>query len=142
MLNKELKLNLTSSDISSAHKLGPKPFGPGQDSRKMIVKLCRRDVKRNIMAAARKEKVRGLYVNDCLTPLKRSLHFSARKMMKRHKNVIRGCTTIEGRVILFTAGIDNGKDVRHRIDTWDNLKEFCRKFLKEPLDNFMEQWQH
>ena len=54
VLNKELKLNLTSSDISTAHRLGPKPFGPGQDSRKMIVELCWRHVKQNIMAAARK----------------------------------------------------------------------------------------
>ena len=48
VIKEKLKVQIAVNDISTAHRLGTKPQNQAPDNRKLIVKLCRRDVKRNI----------------------------------------------------------------------------------------------
>ena len=34
----------------------------------------------------------------------------------------------------------NARDVRHHITIYDSLKEFCRVYVKLPLDSFLQNW--
>ena len=48
-----LKLGMDVTDISAAHRLGPKPKSQGPDRRKIIVKLCRRERKYDLITACK-----------------------------------------------------------------------------------------
>ena len=76
VVKEKLKLIMNPNEISTAHRLGPKPPGQGPDNRKIIVKFCRRDKKQDLFIAAKKTKAQGLYINECLTPTRRSLAHS------------------------------------------------------------------
>lgn len=141
LLKDKLKLPVSEADICTAHRLGPKPPGSGPDVRKVIIKFVRRDLKRSMMSAAKKNKNSGIYLNDCLTPAMRSLFYSVRKM-KRGSTVIKGCSTFDGKVYVYTAGTSEGsRDIRHHIDSRATLSDFCRIYLKKALDSFLENWQ-
>ena len=141
VLQEKLNLQISANDISTAHRLGPKPVGPGADGRKIIVKFVRRDIKRRVLKTAKQKRDSGIYINECLTPKKRSLFFTARKL-NRLSPVIKGCSTFDGRVYLYTAGQGEGaRDVRHHIDTSETLAKLCQQFLNKSLDAFLENWQ-
>ena len=141
-LKDKLKISITENDLSVAHRLGPIPPGPGADGRKVIVKFVRRETKNYVMKAAKLNRNAGVYVNDCLTPLKRSLFYTARKMKRTNANVIKGCSTFDGKVFIYTAGSTSGsRDIRHLIDSRESLAKFCRDYLKKELDLFLESWQ-
>ena len=67
-LKENLKLVVSTNDIAVAHRLGSKPKNQTADHRSILVKLCRRDLKYNIVKSARVSKVKDLFVNESLTP--------------------------------------------------------------------------
>ena len=142
LVKDELKLNLSPDSISTAHRLGRKPPNQSPDRRNLIVKLVRRDVKHEIISASRKQPRRSnLYISESLTPARSSLFYALRQMKK--SRLIKGCTTYDGRVYAFTASPqESQRDVRHPITSHEDLKKFCSKYVKQPLQNFLETWNH
>lgn len=140
-LKKELKININRSEINTVHRLGAKPTGTGSDNRKMIVKFVRRDLKKEIIVASK--RVKDFYANESLTPTRRSILFSIRKIKKGHASIVKGFSTINGNVYAFTPpiGASSGRDVRHLINTREKLAAFCREYVKKELDTFLESWQ-
>ena len=100
LVKEKLKLNLHQSDISTAHRMGRKSVSQAADKRKLVVKLCRRDVKRDILNAAKNLKP-NIYVNESLTPLRSTILFVLRKMRRAHPNVIKGSNSMDGRVFAW-----------------------------------------
>ena len=141
-LKKELKMNINVGDLNTVHRLGPKPLGPGNDTRKIIAKLVRRDLKKDLIVASK--KVKGLFINESLTPTRSSILFSVRKIKKNHASIIKGYTTINGNVYVFTPpeGTSSSRDIRHLINTREKLAEFCRAYIKKELESFLEAWQN
>ena len=68
VIQKEFQLVVSSNDISVSHRLGLKPTNQRPDRRNLIIKFCRRDVKRDVLAASRRMKSSNLYANESLTP--------------------------------------------------------------------------
>ena len=101
VLKDKLGVTLSKQDISTAHRMGPKPPGIGSDTRKIVVKFVRRDVRNTIMSEARTKKVPQLYIADCLSPTRRSIFFSLRKIKKAHPDLVKSCSTFDGRVMLI-----------------------------------------
>ena len=87
-----LKLNVSPNDISTCHRLGRKPVSQGPDRRKnkIIVKLCRRDMKQELFGSCRKMKPRNVYINESLTKQRETIAYALRKMKHEHANVIKG----------------------------------------------------
>ena len=50
LVRDKLRIQLNDNDISVAHRLGKKPITQGPDKRGIVVKLCRRDTKRQILS--------------------------------------------------------------------------------------------
>lgn len=142
LVKDELKINLSPDSISTAHRLGRKPPNQTADRRNLIVKLVRRDVKHDIISASRQQPRRSnLYISESLTPARSSLFFALRQMKK--SKLIKGCTTYDGRVYAFTAPLqESHRDVRHLISNYEDLTKFCAKYVKQPLQNFLETWTH
>ena len=138
LLKDHLNVTVTDHDISITHRLGPlRNSAPGK--RNIYVKLVRRDTKKHIISACKMKKNGQLYANESLTPLRRKLFNALRKMKKDVPTLVKGCSTLDGKVFAFTAPINgNTKDQRHLISDWDGLKDFCRQFVKQPIDNFLQ----
>ena len=138
LIKDNLNIIIHPQDISVAHRLGPKSSQQGPDKRSIATKFCRRDLKRQIILAARKKKVRNFYINESLTPLRSKISFALRKAKKAHPTKISGITSIDGRVLVWTKNSSNGEnDIRHAVNTLEGLEDFCRRNLGLPATNFL-----
>ena len=137
----KLKININIGDVDTARRMGSAVSGSGSDNRKIVVKLLRRSLKKDLIVASK--KVNNLYLNEDLTPTRRSLLFSVRKIKREHSSIVKGYTTIDGRIYVFTAPTAGsaGRDVRHQINTREKLADFCRTYVKVELESFLEAWQ-
>ena len=146
VVKNKLKIILQPSDISVAHRSGKKPTNQTVDRRGIHVKFCRRDTKRDIMMAKRdnSDPQHTLFINECLTPMRRSILFALRQMKKKFPSVVKGCTTQEGRVYAFTpsTSTSGSRDRKHLVNSHDALVQFCRDYIQEPLDNFLNSWNY
>ena len=138
LIQDKLKVPITHTDISTTHRLGPlRSSTPGK--RNIYVKLVRRDTKKLIISSCKAKKTGQLYANESLTPLRRKLFNTLRKMKKDVPALVKGSSTLDGKVYAYTPPINgNTRDQRHRISDWDALKDFCRQFVKQPLDSFLQ----
>ena len=136
LLKDHLNVDLTDVDISTTHRLGPlRNNTPGK--RNIYVKLVRRDTKRLIISTCKGKRNGQLYANESLTPLRKKMFNTLRKMKKDVPSLVKGTSTLDGKVFAYTPPINgNTRDQRHLISDWDALKEFCRLYVKKPLDNF------
>ena len=163
LVKDKLHLQVRDGDISTAHRLGKKPTTQGPDKRSIVAKLCRRDLKNEILHAKKSQvstRQSTLYVNESLTPRRSTIMYTLRRMKRAHPNIVAGCSSYDGRVYVYTKptatqssaqavdpsspGDSNPrrKNVRHLVNTHKSLVEFCRTFIKKPLDNFLESWNH
>ena len=130
-------MSVSESDISTVHRLGRKRDNTA-DRRSIIVKFTRRDLKRRTLLASKQRKNDQIYVNESLTPMRKTVFNALRKMKRAHPALVKGCTTVDGRVYAYT-GSTNGsqRDRRHLVNTQEELVEFCREYVKQPLDLFL-----
>ena len=85
----------------------------------------------------------SMYHNNCnnsLTPLRSRIFLILQKMKKNNLNIIKGCTTMDGKVYVFMKPVRHGeKDQRHWIVNMDTLRTFCRDYLEKSLDTFLDE---
>ena len=146
-------IEIARSDISVSHRLQSKrPNKQGITYPPNIyVKLVRRELKHQLIDASKKQPKESrdkLFVNESLTPKRTRIRQTLLNMKKKHGDVIRGVSSFEGSVFAYTpqpAGSDAStndgsrrrRDLRHRVNTDEELRKFCREFLKKPLDEFI-----
>ena len=141
LVKDELNLVIATNDISTAHRLGPKPAPQSRDKRKIIVKFCRRDCKTAVISAARRIKSNRIYVNESLTPQRQSIAYALRKAKASCPDIVSGSTTLDGSVYVWVKpanpGAPGARDSRMKIDSYAKLEDFCTKTLGRPLSNFL-----
>ena len=139
------KLNyvITPTDISVAHRLGEKKSSQGVDRRDLIVKLCRRNIKSDLVTTSRRMKAPDFFINESLTPLRQTISFVLRKAKREFPRIISGTSTIEGKIYVWLHPPNpNARPIRQQVSTHDRLEEFCSKTLQKPLSYFIENWSH
>ena len=140
------KLRLQQNmDISTAHRLGKPPSSStSPDNRSIIVKFCQRDCKKQIYLTARTAKVQGLYVNESLTPIRRTILYALRQIRRAHPNLVTGCSTFDGKIYAYTkpsaTSPSNARNLRHEINTHQRLTAFCSDYIRQPLEMFLDSW--
>ena len=77
-----------------AHRLGRKPASQSEDRRGIIVKLCRREVKYDLMKACKS-------VNESLTPTRNAILYGLRQAKKKFPDRISGYGSIGGKVLVW-----------------------------------------
>ena len=80
------------------HRLGPKPKSQGPDRRKIIVKLCRRERKYDLITACKQTKPPNLFINENLTPTRNNILFSLRCAKKKFPNIVAASSSHDGKV--------------------------------------------
>ena len=114
------------------------------------MKLCRSDTKREILMAKRNfsDRSSSLFINESLTPRRRTILFALRQMKRAHPTLVTGCSSIDGRIYAYTKPDpisdpnSRPRNIRHLVNTHEKLVEFCRHFVMKPLDTFLDSWNH
>ena len=133
-------LVIKSDDISTAHRLGRKPDGSRQDKRSIIFKLCRRDLKREIIQACRSQKP-NFYINEYLTPTRGTIMYVLRKAKQMDPTKIGNARTSEGSIsvnIPAASGVSQGQRVQ--CNTKAALDQLLRAQLNLTSDHFVKKW--
>ena len=144
IIRENFHINVNSSDINTSHRIGAKPQNQAPDKRSLIIKFCRRDLKREIITASKRTKNGAVFVNENLTPARRTIFKTLRTMKREHPDLVKGVSVFEGRVFAYTKSVSGGpnaRDRKHMINSFDILSEFCTEFVKKPLDNFLNSFQ-
>ena len=142
-----LNADVDASDISSAHRLGKIRPGNSPDNRPIIVKLCRRSKKKELLSKCRQAQQNippknRLFINDSLTPKRRAIAFAIRKMKQFDNSLVTGCTSIDGNIYAFTKSpMAGGRDKKHLVNTYEKLQQFCTEFVQKPIDFFLSEWK-
>ena len=69
-------------------------------------------------------------------------------MKRAHPSFITGCSTFDGRVYVYTKPTSPGpstalhRNVRHLINSHESLTAFCVQHVKQPLEAFLDSWNH
>lgn len=114
-----LKINVEASDISVAHRLGPKQ----NQTRPIIVKLVNRSLKYDMVGACIKLKP-GLYVNESLTPKRLSVMKKILAIRKQHQQKFQQCYTKDGKIMIKL----KNSTVKHTIVDDKTLLNFLEKY--------------
>lgn len=136
---------MVPGDISTSHRLGKKPTTQAADRRRVVVKLLRRDLKKDILYACRQLKP-DFYASESLTPLRNTILYVLRKMKRAHGDAVVGCSSIDGRVFGWvkppTDGPPGLKNVKILVNSHVQLQDFALQYLDRPVSDFIDQWPH
>ena len=131
LVKEKLKLNICSTDISTAHRIGPKPRTQGPDKRNIIVKLCRRELKYDLISASKRIKPTNIYINENLTPTRNNILFVLRLARRKYPNIVSGCSSHDGKVYAWVKPPNpeaaGARDTKMFINTQEKLNLFCQK---------------
>ena len=145
IIKNKLNVNIAGSDISVARRVGKKPASQLPDKRSIIVKLCRRDLKQDLLTAARSVKPDRFFLNENLTPKRSTLLFALRQAKKKFPDIISGCNTVDGKVYVYVKPPSSepaARNSRMTVNTLDGLKDFCGRVLKQPVSSLIDRWPH
>ena len=138
MVRDNLKLGMDVTDISTAHRLGPKPKFQGPDPRKIIVMLCRRERKYDLISACKQTKPPNLFINENLTPTRNNILFSLICVKKKFPSIVAACSSHDGKVYTWIKPLNpdapSARNSKLFINTQDQLEDFCRKSLKVQIE--------
>lgn len=130
LFQSKLSVAIASSDISVAHRIGGRPVTQGPDRRSIVVKLCRRDLKRDLLQASRSKKPTNFYVNESLTPRRNAFLQTLRIARRKFPDKISGTGSIDGKVFVWIKPPDQvSRDSRLLINSFTRLDDFCTKTL-------------
>ena len=99
------KIVIKSSDISTSHRLGPKPKpstspnAPAARVRPIIVKFVSRSTKADVTSAAIAART-DLYANESLTPQRLDLLRRVRAIRAKRRDDFLACHTNEGKIVV------------------------------------------
>ena len=124
-----LHINLTHSDLNVAHRLGTKR---NQDTvRPLIIKLHSRQTKTEIMNACITVRP-NLYVNESLTPKRRTLFKTIWDIRRIHRHLFQQCYTQDGKIIVKL----KNSTLKQTITSDESLSNFLDKYpiLRQNID--------
>ena len=140
-----IKVTINPSDISIAHRIG-KHLANNHDRRKILVKLCRRDLKTYLIGAVKTMKPSNLYTSDSLTPQNDTISFVLRRARKSFEQIISGSTTVDGINYVWVkppnAHVPGAKNIRQKNSLQSALYSFCSQTLRRPLTHYVPEWKH
>lgn len=119
-IKQNLHINLNHSDINVAHRLGPKRQNK---DRPVIVKLLNRSKKSEIMEACVTVKP-NLYVNESLTPKRRTIFNTIWEIRKKNREVFQQRYTRDGKIFVKL----KTSNQKHVITTEESLNTFLDKY--------------
>ena len=133
LVKEKFKLNICSTDISTTHRIGPKTKTQGPDKINIIIKLCRSELKYDLISASKRIKPKNIYINENLTTTRNNILFVLR--LARRKYLSKYCI---GLFFSRWQGLyawvkppnpeaTGARDTKMFINTQEKLNLFCQK---------------
>ena len=137
----KLKIKMSPSDISTSHRLGNRPKTQGPDTRNIIVKLCRRELKHELISASKQVRLENIYLHENLTHTRNHLLFVLRRAKRKFPNVIAGCSSMDGKVYTWVKAPNpdspSARNTKLFINLQGKLDDFCQKTLNTTVDDIL-----
>ena len=144
LVREKLQINILANDISTSHRIGKKPNTQVDDKRNIIVKLCRRDVKNQILSGCRRQKPANMYINESLTPLRSKILYVLRKMKRETNSRITGTGSNDGKVFIWvkhqSGSPEGSRDAKILVNTRVKLEEISQNLMRKPLSAYIKNW--
>lgn len=132
------------TDISIAHRIGKKPNNQVADKRNIIVKLCRRELKHDLLGACRRVRPPNLYINESLTPTRNTIMYGLRQAKKKFPDKIAGAGSSEGKVYVWLKPPVSSAPLARNTKMWVNTRtrfdDLCKNILKCETSNLISNW--
>ena len=145
VLKDKLKLPLPENSIATSHRVGKIPVR-GEDRRAIVARFCNRDMKIDIMKAAKTVKPENLFINESLTPVRQTIHYVLRKAKKKFPEKISGISTFDGKIMVYVKPLRpsrNSRDIKFIINSRSKLETFCNDALATSLTSLFDgEWQN
>lgn len=146
LLKDGVKIHIDPRDISIAHRIGNKRQ-QGPDKRNIIFKLCRRELKADIIYACRQQRPQ-FYINECLTPTRNKILYILRKVKKKYSQ-IKSVRTHDGSVYVYLppAGRDGSVQLplsqlrKLNVNSYRQLMKLLQEELRTNLEEFDVEWR-
>ena len=139
LLKSALNYELARPKLLAAYRIGTKPLDQSPDNRKILVKLCNAEIKKDLIIAFRSSKPANLFGNDDLTPAKASLLYKIRQVKIKNPTKIAGCGSRDGEpYILLKPPASNERPQRIFLRNEQHLDEFCSKSLGSSLSELLD----
>lgn len=144
LISRKIGVKMKKEDISTAHRLGQKINTQAPDRRNIIVKLCRRDTKNDLLRACKTAKPANLYINENLTRKRNVIFYGLRKSKKKFPNIVAGCGTFDGKVYAWikppNLNAPNARNTKVIINSRDKFDSFCASTLKCDPSELVDNW--
>ena len=147
MIKQDLKLNISINDLSVAHRVGHRrQQGPSQ--RNIMLKLCRRDIKYDILSACKQQRP-AFYVNESLTPTRSKILFILRQAKKKYPTKIKSIRSYDGSITVYLPPVGRAaaealplSQLRKRIiNTRKQLERLLEEELQTTIEALEVQWE-
>ena len=139
ILRRKLDLNISKEEISVAHR-------HGKEKKSIIVKLCHRSNKSDIVSSAKTVRPPNLYISECLTPQRETIAYVLRRAKREFPAIIASSTTMEGKNFVWVKPPNptapGAKNVKLNVSTYTRLQDFCLRTLEKPVTHFVKEWKH
>ena len=116
------------------HRIGARFSRQSPDNRKILVKLCDEETKRDILSACRTVKPPDMFANDDLTPMRAKILYLLRQAKAKSGGKLVTCGSSSGNVYAFIKPPDStSKNQKIYVKTMDKLESLCRCALDVSL---------
>jgi len=135
LFDRAMRYKLNSENVLAAFRLGARPVSQAADRRSILVKLRNSEVRQDVVQACRSAKPTKLFVSDNLTPVRASILYALRQVMKRCPE-IEYCGSRDGKVFVWKKSkTDTGRKQKVFINTVEQLQKLCGdEFDVDPLE--------
>ena len=90
-----------------------------------------------------RQKRPNFFVNENLTPTRKTILWALRQMKRKRPDIVSGCNSENGKIFVWVkAGSVGNRDAKKQVNNRLQLINFCENFLKEPLSGFINEWKH
>ena len=131
------KIGIVKTNISVAHRLGPKPTTQTPDKRNLIVKFCRREDKHDVMKAWKTVRPRNLFTRNRSTLMCGLRH-------KRFPDKVAGCGSFDGKVDVWlkppNPDSPRARNTKTMVNTRDKFSELCENYFKCSATDLVSSW--
>ena len=147
VMKEQLQLIINPSDISVAHRVGLRKH-QSPDRRNIVFKLCRRDLKYDILSACRQQRPK-FFVNESLTPTRNKILSILRRAKNKHPSTIKSLRSYEGSITVYLSpkGRPTSQNQplsqlrRVTVNTQRQLRGMLEEELQCSLEDLCSQWK-
>ena len=133
LLKNQFKVNLPPTEQIESRRIGRKPVSQAPDKRSILVRFSSEQWKNDVLHSCKDARVEGIYVNEDLSPNRKSILYVLRRAKKDFPQIVSGCSTSNGNVFAWlkpTSGSSEARSVRVSVNSFGKLSKFCAEKLQ------------